>query len=156
MAIQLWDPVREMVSLRDAMSSLLQESFVRPGTLADGAAAMLPLDISESENEFIVKASLPGIRPEDVQITVHGDMLTIRGEIKAEEENKDEHFHLRERRYGQFQRTVRLSAPIRADQAQAKFENGLLTLTLPKAEEAKPKQIKIGAQAQAGPATKSS
>ena len=107
---------------------------------------MLPLDVSENENEFVVKASLPGIRPEDVQITVHGDMLTIRGEIKAEEEKKEEHFHLRERRYGQFQRTVRLSAPIRADQAQANFENGVLTLTLPKAEEAKPKQIKIGAR----------
>ena len=116
---------------------------------------MLPLDISESENEFVVKVSLPGIRPEDVQIMVHGDMLTIRGEIKAEEEKKDEHFHLRERRYGQFQRTVRLSAPIRSDQAQANFENGVLTLTLPKAEEAKPKQIKIGAQAPAGQATKS-
>jgi HSP20 family protein len=156
MAIQLWDPVKEMVSLRDAMSSLLQESFVRPGALADGAA-MLPLDITENENEFVVKASLPGIRPEDVQITVQGDTLSIRGEIKAEDEKKDEHYHLRERRYGQFQRTVRLSAPIRSDQAQAKFENGVLSLTLPKAEEAKPKQIKIGAQTQApaGQAAKS-
>ena len=106
---------------------------------------MLPLDISENDNEFIVKASLPGIRPEDVQITVHGDTLTIRGEMKAEQEKKDEHYHLRERRYGLFQRTVRLSAPVVADQAQAEFENGVLTLTLPKAEEAKPKQIKIGA-----------
>jgi HSP20 family protein len=156
MAIQLWDPVREMVSLRDAMNSLLQESFVRPGVaLADAAPAMLPLDISENENEFIVKASLPGIRPEDVQITVHGDTLTIRGEMKAEEEKKDEHYHLRERRFGLFQRTVRLSAPVQADKARAEFENGVLTLTLPKAEEAKPKQIRIGGQekAQAGQAS---
>ncbi len=101
MAIQLWDPVREAVSLRDVMSSLLQDSFVRPGALlGDGGPAMLPLDISENDNEFIVKASLPGIRPEDVQITVHGDTLTIRGEMKAEQEKKDEHYHLRERRYG--------------------------------------------------------
>src|SRR5690242_1530986 len=85
MAIQLWDPVHEMVSLRDAMNSLLQDSYVRPtGMRADGGPAMLPLDISENENEFIVKASLPGIRPEDVQITAQGDMLTIRGEMKAE------------------------------------------------------------------------
>ena len=152
MAIQLWDPVREMVSLRDAMSSLLQESFVRPGTLpADGGPAMLPLDISENDNEFIVKASLPGIRPEDVQITVHGDTLTIRGETKAEQEKKDEHYHLRERRYGLVQRTVKLSAPVRADEAKADFENGVLTLTLPKSEEAKPKQIKVGARTQNGP-----
>ena len=153
MAIQLWEPLREMVSLRDAMNSLLQESFVRPGALqGDGGPAMLPLDISENENEFIVKASLPGIRPEDVQITVHGDTLTIRGEMKAEQEKKDEHYHLRERRYGLFQRTVRLSAPVRSDQAQADFENGVLTLTLPKAEEAKPKQIKIGARTHSGQA----
>ena len=77
------------------MSSLLQDSFVRPGALlGDGGPAMLPLDISENDNEFIVKASLPGVRPEDVQITVHGDTLTIRGETKAEQEKKDEHYHL--------------------------------------------------------------
>ena len=151
MAIQLWDPVREAVSLRDVMSSLLQDSFVRPGALmGDGGPAMLPLDISENDNEFIVKASLPGVRPEDVQITVHGDTLTIRGETKAEQEKKDEHYHLRERRYGLFQRTVRLSAPVRTDQAKAEFQNGVLTLTLPKAEEAKPKQIKIGGGASVG------
>ena len=153
MAIQLWDPVREMVSLRDAMNSLLQESFVRPGSLpANGGPAMLPLDISENENEFVIKASLPGIKPEDVQITVHGDMVTIRGETKSEEEKKGEHYHLRERRFGQFQRTVRLSTPVVADKAQAQFDNGVLTLTLPKAEEAKPKQVKIGGQAQGGKA----
>jgi HSP20 family protein len=151
MAIQLWDPVREAVSLRDVMSSLLQDSFVRPGALlGDGGPAMLPLDISENDNEFIVKASLPGVRPEDVQITVHGDTLTIRGEMKAEQEKKDEHYHLRERRYGLFQRTVRLSAPVRSDQAHAEFQDGVLTLTLPKAEEAKPKQIRIGNGAKAG------
>jgi HSP20 family protein len=150
MAIQVWDPFREMVSLHDAMNSLFQDSYVRPsGKLADGGPAMLPLDISENENEFIVKASLPGIRPEDVQITAHGDTLTIRGETKAEEEKKGENYHLRERRFGQFQRTVRLSAPIIADKAQAQFDNGVLTLTLPKAEEAKPKQIKVGGQAPA-------
>lgn len=151
MAIQLWDPVREAVSLREVMSSLLQDSFVRPGALpGDGGPAMLPLDISENDNEFIVKASLPGVRSEDVQITVHGDTLTIRGEMKAEQEKKDEHYHLRERRYGLFQRTVRLSAPVRSDQAQAEFQDGVLTLTLPKAEEAKPKQIRIGNGAKAG------
>jgi HSP20 family protein len=146
MAIQRWEPFREMVSLRDAMNTLLQESFVRPtGLLGDaaGAAVPLPLDISETENEFIVKASLPGVKPEDVQITVHGDTLTIRGEMKAEVEKKDENYHLRERRYGQFVRTVSLSTPISADKAQAQFENGVLTLRLPKAEEAKPKQIKV-------------
>jgi HSP20 family protein len=136
-----------MVSLRDAMNMLLHDSFVHPGgTSSDGGPAMLPLDIVENENEFIVKASLPGIRPEDVQITAHGDTLTIRGEVKAETERKGDQVHLRERRYGQFQRTARLSAPINPDKAQAEFENGVLKLTLPKAEGAKPKQIKVGSQ----------
>ena len=96
MAIQHWEPLREMVSLRDAMNSLLQESFVRPVGLMGNGAALLPLDIAETEDEFIVKASLPGVRPEDVHITAHGDTLTIRGEMKAEEEKKGEHYHLRE------------------------------------------------------------
>jgi HSP20 family protein len=144
MTLQRWEPLREVVSLRDAMNSLLQDSFVRPvGLLGDGSTAMLPLDVAENENEFIVKASMPGVRPEDVQITAQGDTITIRGEFKAEDEKKDAQYHLRERRFGQFQRTVTLSTPISADKAQARFENGVLTLTLPKAEEAKPKQIKI-------------
>ena len=152
MAIQHWEPLREMVSLRDAMNSLLQESFVRPVGLMGNGAALLPLDIAETEDEFIVKASLPGVRPEDVHITAHGDSLTIRGEMKAEEEKKGEHYHLRELRQGHFQRTVTLSTPISADKAQAQFENGVLTLKLPKAEEAKPKEIKIGGGAPAAAA----
>ncbi|MBV8130405.1 MAG: Hsp20/alpha crystallin family protein [Planctomycetaceae bacterium] len=154
MAIQHWEPFREMVSLRDAMNSLLQESFVRPVGLMGDGAALLPLDIAETEDEdeFIVKALLPGVRPEDVHITAHGDSLTIRGEMKAEEEKKGEHYHLRELRHGHFQRTVTLSTPISADKAQAQFENGILTLKLPKAEEAKPKEIKIGGRAQVGAA----
>ena len=101
MAIERWDPFREAVSLREAMNSLLQESFVRPGAAsAQGGYAALPLDVSETEDEFVVKASLPGVKPEDVQITVHGDTLTVRGETKSKEEKQGEHWHLRERRYG--------------------------------------------------------
>ena len=143
MAIERWDPFREAISLREAMNSLLQESFVRPG----GPAA-LPLDVSETEDEYVVKASLPGVRPEDVQITVQGDTLTIRGETKAEEE-KGERWHLRERRFGAFERSVTLSSPVHSDKAEARYDDGVLTLTLPKAEGAKPRQIKIGGANQA-------
>lgn len=81
MAIERWDPFREVVSLRDAMSPLLQESFVRPGSMpATGGPATLPLDVAETATEFVIKPSLPGIEPEDVQIIVHGGTLTIRGE----------------------------------------------------------------------------
>jgi HSP20 family protein len=147
MAIERWDPFREVVSLRDAMNSLLQESFVRPGGVPEaGGLATLPLDVTETEGEFVVKASLPGAKPEDVQITIHGDTLTIRGESKAEEEKKGQTWHLRERRYGSFQRSLSLATPIDADKANAQFEHGVLTLTLPKAEQARPKQIKISGQ----------
>ena len=150
MAIQLWDPFREAVSLRDAMNALLQESFIRPGgLLPQDGSAILPLDVIETEDAFVIKASVPGVRPEDVQITVQGDTLTIRGESRSEEEKKDERWHLRERRFGTFQRSLSLAMPVNSDKAQATFEHGVLMLTLPKAEEAKPRQIKIGGPAQA-------
>ncbi len=146
MAIDRWD-LREAVSLSDAMNALLRESFIRPSSgLGQTGAALLPLDVAENENEFVVKASLPGVKPEDVQITVHGDTLTIQGETKAEEEKKGEHWHLRERRCGQFQRSLSLSMPVDSDKARAQFEHGVLTLVLPKSEQAKPRQIRIGSR----------
>jgi HSP20 family protein len=143
MSLERWEPFRDMVSLRDAMNTLLQESFVRPGGPGASAVARLPLDVSETEGEYVVKASLPGIKPGDVQITVHGDTLTIRGETKAEEEKKSQTWHLRERRYGSFQRSVSLGMPIDVDKTQGRVEHGVLTLKLPKSEKARPKQIKV-------------
>lgn len=146
MAIERWDPFRDVVSLREAMNSLLQDSFVRPsGGLSGTPQGSFPLDVSETENEFVLHAQLPGVKPEEVQITVHNDTVLIRGETKSQEEKKGETWHLRERRFGSFQRAVNLNAPIDADKANAQFEHGVLTLTLPKAEAAKPKQIKVGA-----------
>lgn len=145
MAIERWDPFRETISLRDAMNSLLQESFIRPGGMqGQNGPTTLPLDIAENENEFLVRASLPGVKPEDVQITIHGNTLTIRGESRSEEEKKGEHWHLRERRHGAFQRSVSLATPVDSDKAQAHYDNGVLNLTLPKSEAARPRQIKIG------------
>jgi HSP20 family protein len=147
MAIERWDPFREAVSLSDAMNALFRESFIRPSSVpGQQGPGLLPLDVSENDNEFVVKASLPGIKPEDVQITVHGEMLIIQGETKAEEEKKDERWHLRERRFGQFQRSLSLTTPVDSDKAQASFEHGVLTLRLPKSEHAKPRQIKIGSR----------
>jgi HSP20 family protein len=147
MTIDRWEPVREMVSLRDAVNSLFQDSFVPPNRARSdrGAAFALPLDITEAENDFVVTASLPGIKPEDVQTTILGDTLAIRGESKVEEEN-GHNWLLRERRFGSFQRSVSLGTPINADKATAQFEHGVLTLTLPKSEQARPKQIKLNVQ----------
>ena len=143
MAIARWDPFQDVVSLRDAVNSLLQESFVRSGG-ERVVGPFLPLDVVENDNDFVVKASRPGVKPEDVQITVHGDTVSIRGEVRQEEEKKEQNWLLRERRHGQFQRSFSVPAPVDADKARAQFEHGVLTLTLPKAEAARPKQIKIG------------
>ena len=147
--LQRWDPFRDVISLRSAVDRMLRESLVRPGsrTAADAPAAVA-LDVHESDNQFVVKASLPGIKPEDAEVLVRGNTLTIRGEHKADEEKTDKGYLIRERHYGAFHRSVTLPAPINADQAEARYENGVLVLTLPKAEEAQAKPIKVSAKAQ--------
>jgi HSP20 family protein len=144
MSIELWDPLGEAISLQDAMNSLLQRSFLPPGSLPgrDGTAT-LPLDISETEDAFVVKASLPGVKPDDVRITIKGDTVTIRGASPAEEQKKGWHWHLRERWFGSFHRSVSLPTPVDSDRAEARYEHGVLTLRLPKAEGAKPRPVKI-------------
>jgi HSP20 family protein len=143
-----WDPVRDMMSLREAMDRLFEESFVRPrGVLAPvEGAATLALDVLESDDDVTVRASIPGVNPDDIDISVTGDVLTIKGETSEEREEKQGNYHLRERRYGAFQRSVNLPAPVNTDKAEAEFKNGVLTLTLPKVEEVKPKSIKIRAR----------
>jgi HSP20 family protein len=149
MRIQRWEPFREMVSLRDAVHSLLQESYVPPNDARSEVGATtftLPVDITEAEDDFVVTASMPGIKPEDVQTTVLGDTFTIRGESKIVDEQNGHNWLVRERRSGSFQRSVTLGTPINADKASAQFEHGVLTLTLPKSEQARPKQININAR----------
>ena len=145
-----WDPFREMVSLRDAMDRLFEESFVRPfgerPWLGDEARA-LALDIYETDDDLVVETSLPGISPDDVDISIAGNSLTIKGETKHEEEKEEKgKYHFRERRYGAFQRTVSLPVEVNADEAEATFENGVLKLSLPKVEETKPKRITVKAR----------
>jgi len=134
-----------MVTLREAMDRLLEDSFVRPrgGLAPSDGVATLALDVFESADDVTVQASLPGIKPQEVDISITGDVLTIKGEKSEETEEKQGNYHLRERRYGAFQRSVSLPAAVQADKADAVFENGVLTLTLPKVEEVKPKSIKI-------------
>jgi HSP20 family protein len=139
-----WDPVRDMVSLREAMDRLFEDSFVRPrGVSTTEGAARLALDVFEDDEEITVKASIAGVKPEDIDISVTGDVLTIKGETKAEEERQEGNYHLRERRFGAFYRAINLPTLVKADKAEAEFENGILTLTLPKVEEVKPKAIQI-------------
>ena len=140
-----WDPFRNTVSLRDAMDRLFEESFVRPRSSlapAEGKAT-LALDVHESDDDVTVKASIPGVKPEDINISLTDDTLTIKGETREETEKSDGSYHVRERRYGAFQRSISLPSMVDADKANAEFENGVLTLALPKVEEVKPKAIKI-------------
>jgi HSP20 family protein len=136
-----------MTSLRDAMDRLFEESFLRPGWFGapDPQAAALPMDIYETADNIVVKAAVPGVKPEDIEVTVTGDLLTIKGEFKSESEQKDEkrNWHRQERRYGNFSRQVTLPAGVNTDACQADFDNGVLTLKLPKAEEAKVKRVQI-------------
>jgi HSP20 family protein len=137
-----------MVSLREAMDRLFEESFVRPRNwfASPEGVATLALDVFESDDDVSVRASIPGVKPEDIDISVTGDVLTIKGETSEEKEEKTGNYHLRERRYGAFQRSVSLPTLVKADKAEAVFENGVLTLTLPKVDEVKPKSIQIKAK----------
>lgn len=140
-----WEPAREMVSLRDAIDRLFEESFLRPGFFGTGEspASTLPLDIYETEDMVVVKATVPGIKPADIEVTITGDLLTIKGEFKAEEKTEKHSYLRQERRYGSFCRQVGLPVNINSDQAKATFEHGVLTLEMPKIEAVKPKTVKV-------------
>jgi HSP20 family protein len=147
MSTTRWDPWGEIVSLREAMNNLLEESFVRPrpGVTGPGMASSLALDVRETPEQFVITASVPGVPPSDIDISVLGDTLRIRGERKEEtEETGDGHrWLLRERRFGAFERTVSLPTSVAADRAVADFKDGVLTVTLPKAEAAKAQTIPV-------------
>lgn len=147
MAITRWDPFQEMVSLRDAMDRLFQESVIRPTARLLTREYGPAMDIYETDSEVVLKCALPGVKPEEVDISMTGDLLTIKGETKVEEQVKQEDYYLQERRYGAFTRSVTIPVPVVAEKAEARFEHGILTLTLPKAEEVKPKSIKVRAAA---------
>ena len=111
---------------------------------AEGSWAWSPSDdISETDGSVMVKVDLPGLDPKDIDIDITGDTLTLRGEKKTEEEKKEERYYCRERYYGSFQRSFRLSAGVQSDKVEAKFKNGILTIDIPKSEESKQKKIEI-------------
>ena len=140
-----WEPAREMMTLREAMDRLFDDAFTRPLSLRDGWSAPA-IDMYQTDDEIIVKAALPGFKPDEVQINVTGEVLTLKGEVKQQEEKKERAWHMREQRWGTFERSVVLPTDVVSDKAKAEFENGILTISLPKAEEVKPKVINIKAK----------
>lgn len=143
-ALTRWDPYRELATMRNMMDRMMDEEvFGLPRLWERRSEFNLALDIAEKDDAYVVKASVPGVAPEDVEITLTDNVLTIKGEMKEDKEIKEDAYHMRERRFGQFVRSVTLPMPVDADKIEAVNENGVLTLTLPKAEMAKPKKIEV-------------
>ena len=146
MALTRWDPFRDLETLQERMNRIFNETLVRIQRPEEGLleGAWKPaVDIFEEEENFIVKAELPEIDPKEIDIRVEENTLTIKGERKIEREDKKENYHLVERAYGSFQRSFTLPQSIQRDNIKANYEKGVLTITLPKKPERKPKQIKV-------------
>jgi len=148
MSIAKWSPFRELENMRREMDRLFEE-FITPMRRRrwlerpEEAVISPNIDIYDAKNEIVVKAELPGVEKENIDLKITENNLTLKGEIKKEEEVKKEDCYARERSYGSFFRTIALPAEVDSPKAKATFKNGILEITLPKKEEAKPKEIKV-------------
>ena len=144
MELMPWRPFGELSSIRREMDRLWNRVFGETPLARTFAEEWSPrVDLSEIKDSFIVKAELPGMEAKDVNVSISGYVLTIKGEKKKEEEEKDEHHHYVERYYGSFQRSFQLPANVMTDKIEANFDKGVLNVTLPKTEEAKKKEVEI-------------
>lgn len=153
MTLIRWKPAHELARWPSDLWNMQREinrvfdSFMQGGTQDDGSLGLSmwtpAVDIVERENEYEVKVELPGVSKDDVKITLESNVLTIRGEKKQEREEKGENTHRVERSYGSFQRSFTLPTIVKSDKIDARYSDGVLAIILPKAEEAKPKQIEV-------------
>jgi len=150
MAIVRWEPFRDLVTIQDRMNRIFDDAFrgvPRQGAAEEdwalGGTWAPAVDIFEHEGNLVLKAELPGIEPKDVDVRVENNVLTLRGERKFENEVKREQYHRVERAYGTFSRSFTLPNVVDTDKIKAEFKDGVLRVTLPQREEAKPKQITI-------------
>lgn len=148
--LTIWRPFRELAPFRDFermrrdMDRLWESFFERGVRRTDEEGEWLPsIDVAETKNDVVVKAEIPGMDPKDIDISLTDGLLTIKGEKKEEREEKEKDYHLVERSYGAFTRSVRLPKEVQRDKINASYRNGILTVTLPKSEEAKKKEVKI-------------
>ena len=141
-AVIRWNPARELVRLSDVMDRMFEDTWTRPSAGRE-REIRLPLDVYTTPNEIVILANVPGLKPEDVNITLENDTLSISGEIKAPMENVD--YIFQERPYGKFNRVLTINVAVDNDKVEASFDSGVLTITLPKAEAARPKVIKVEA-----------
>jgi HSP20 family protein len=149
MGSQRWDPWSDIISLREAMSNLLEESFVRPGGGSGRSGVGLAVDVRETPDAFEIFGSVPGMTPEDVDITILGDTVRIRGErrsstaLQPAEEDDGTRWLIRERHAGGFERTITLPFSVKSEDASAEFRDGVLIITLPKSDESKARTIPV-------------
>ena len=143
-----WEPFSELMSLRQAMDRLLEESFVAPSRMFNGleGGRTMPIDMYQTDSEVVVKTALPGLKPEEVDITFTDGTVNIKGETKADNKVRREDCFYQEHRYGAFSRHVSLPSGLDTGKAEASLESGILTLTIPKFEQAKPKSVKVKAR----------
>ena len=137
-----WDPFQEMLNLRRTVDRFF-DNATPDNSWPQSTMWGLAVDVVENKDDFIVKASVPGINSDDLDVSYTDDTLTIKGEIKSDNEVKENQYHLRERRYGSFSRSISLPTKIKADAIETSYQNGVLSLRLPKSEEEKPKRIAI-------------
>jgi HSP20 family protein len=139
-----WERTKTLSKLRKEMDDLWGRFFGDTGFPILSEATWAPaLDVKETKENIVVTAEIPGLSAKEVEVTISGDMLTIKGEKKQEKEEKEESYHLIERRYGLFSRSIRLTTDVDAKNVKASFKEGVLTISLPKSEKAKEKQIKV-------------
>ena len=143
-ALVRWDPLHEMSAMRRVMGRVFDETWTP--TIWHERTRPIPVDLYETDDAVVAKAALPGVDPEDVEISVNDDLLTIKGETKHEEKEEREHFLRRELSYGAFGRTLPLPASVDAEKATAEYEGGVLTITLPKVQGSRTKTIKISSK----------
>lgn len=145
-----FDPIADLHNYREALRQMLEGGWVLPRDLMPSAmnAVVIPVDLLDNGPEIVVKASLPGVKPEDVSISVLGDTLTIKATVSDEDDFsiKGATYLRRERRVSAFVRSLSLPLPVEAERADARFKNGVLTLTLPKVESVRPRVIKVASE----------
>jgi len=145
MTLVRWRPGRDIFRFRDEMDRLFEDFMEKsPARAEPGAQIWNPeIDVRETETEIVVEAEIPGIDQKDVNVSIKDNMLTLKGEKKIEKEEKEANYYRAERTYGSFMRSFTLPTLVVADKVAAKYRNGVLTITLPKAEEVKPKEIPV-------------
>ncbi len=145
MRLVRWNPTRDMLDVQAQMDRLMDSFF---NDYADTERFGLAVDVAEHDNEFAITAAIPGVKAEDLHITLDKDVLTIQAETKAEEIQEGSRYHLRERRYGAYSRSLRFPVPVDSDKIAAGYEDGVLTVHVPKAEVVKPRRIAVNGQNQ--------